>query len=166
MGKHLLKQLSIAFLVLISVITTVISFGVFEENYPQVFSTQINLEQENEIIVKEVLKHDSSKRLIPLGAIKGVNEVDEVNINYDVSILGKHNNALKLVVEVEDILIDGDSAFGDLVNIEIVQSSESFDSPIKVTVVVTLDLPESETEFLAISNKPIAFTVKFTTIQS
>jgi lipopolysaccharide export LptBFGC system permease protein LptF len=166
MGKHFLKQLSIAFLVLISVVTTVISFGLFEESYPQVFSTQINLEQENEIIVKEVLEQDSSKRLIPLGAIKGVNEVDEVNVNYDVSILGKHNNALKLVIEVENVLIDGDSVFSDLVNIEIVQSSESFDSPIKVTAVVTLSLPENETEFLAISNKPITFMLKFTAIQS
>jgi len=166
MGKHFLKQLSIAFLVLISVVTTVISFGLFEENYPQVFSTQINLEQDNEIIVKEVLEHDSSKRLIPLGAIKGVNEIDEVNINYDVSILGKHNDAFKLVVEVENVLIDGDSKFSDLVNIEIIQSGESFDNLIKVTAVVTLNLPENETEVLAISNKPITFTLKFTAIQS
>ena len=156
MSRQVKKTILIIFLLFIVVGITLFSYlYMMESKY--LSATELTLE-ENEIVeVKRTLSHDPSKRLIPKGAILGVDDVNQVVISYLVTL--DDSQDLTLDVRVNNLLIGNSPDYNHLINIDIIQNNEN--NNYKVEAILTLNMPANESEYKAIVNQVITFSLVF-----
>lgn len=156
MGNRVKKTILIIFLLFIVVGITLFSYlNMIGSKY--LSATELSLE-ENEIVeVKRTLSHDSSKRLVPKGAILSTDDIDQVVISYLVTL--DESQDLALDVRVNNLLIGNSSDYNHLINIDIIQNNEN--NTYKVEAILTLNLPANESEYKAIVNQVITFSLVF-----
>lgn len=126
------------------------------------------------ILVDETLQPNGDLKLVPYGAFKGPNDINEVLYSYAVTL----NKEGQLTVTVKNILVNGLENPHGLVNVdiyldepnEIPQPSLNLlfeDDPnsvlfrATVLVRVTVSLPENEEQYVTIRNGTIEFTLEF-----
>jgi uncharacterized membrane protein len=118
------------------------------------------------IVEKVELTPPAGKYLVPKGAVKGVNDVDEIVLNYDVQLSEKALNDLHLVITAENVTIGGSSQYAYLVNIEIEKEREVVNNDkVAVVVKVFLNNPDDESVYQEVKGKAIKFELHFTAQQ-
>ena len=121
----------------------------------------------NLIVEKVEASPPAGKKLIPQGAYIGVNDVDAIKLKYDVKLSKKTLSDLFLDVTVKNITIDDKPDYAYLVNVEIDKSQSNInDETIFVNIKVTLNNPEDEVVYQAITGKIIKFELHFMAVQS
>ncbi len=135
----------------------------------------LTVEEEETITIGEgvtlevlaVAEVPEGKALVPAGVILKADDVDEVELTYNVKLDTEVPEALDLDVVSSNIEIGGDATYAGLVNIDIsLAESTVNDVDVLVTVTVTLDEPADQTEYDAIVNQDITFTLTFTASES
>jgi hypothetical protein len=125
------------------------------------------------ILVSETLQPSNELKLVPVGAFRGSNDVNEVLYRYAVTL----NKEGQLTVTVKNILVNGVTNPFGLIHVDVYleqpndipQSSLNIvfeDDPnselfrATVLVRVTLSLPENEEQYLSVRNGTIEFTLE------
>ena len=109
-----------------------------------------------------VVTVDQTGNLVPDTAIIKDGDVTEVSYTYTVKLDKAVTTPLQLLVAESDKKIDGNSALGELFNVEISLSAETinFGADVEVTVTVTLNEPTEE-QYDLIAGKILSFTLQF-----
>lgn len=112
------------------------------------------------------LEDQTAGTLVPSGVVMKTGDVTEVEVEFEVS-LDQTNllSALSLNVDVLNIEIDGDATYASLVNTSIDNPGSIQNDNVTVTITITLDMPDNQTEYDAVANKNITFDVTFTASQ-
>ena len=155
MSKRVVKFVFILFLLIIGFAFTLTSFNMFNDE-KVVSANQLNLNNKEEIVLNQLVTNDSSKRLVPVGTILGVDDINEVVMEYEVLV---NKNDVELIVQVDNVLIGNEDSYSHLINIEI--SQEHLDDKYLVKAIISLNMPANETEYNAIANKQITFSLVF-----
>ena len=155
MSKRVVKFVFILFLLIIGFAFTLTSFNMFNDE-KVVSANQLNLNNKEEIVLNQLVTNDSSKRLVPVGTILGVDDINEVVMEYEVLV---NKNDVELIVQVDNVLIGNEDSYSHLINIEI--SQEHVDDKYLVKAIISLNMPANETEYNAIANKQITFSLVF-----
>ncbi|MCF7926195.1 MAG: hypothetical protein K9L74_01275 [Candidatus Izimaplasma sp.] len=137
-----------------------------------------------EIIVDDIYS-ESNLHLVPEGYIISVQDVEEVQLEYEVSVSRELINTVNLNIRAVDILIDGSDTYSHLVDISIMGlGSEAqldlFNEALTIYVTVRLEEPfdeeevvgknldeslvnveDSELAYQTITGKTITFTLNF-----
>lgn len=165
MKKRTLKFGLVALLLLLMLGLTYTSFAYWDE---------LTKEDELSVVIGEgktlVVSNDkvvpAGKTLIPVGKIKGVNDIDSVELEYTVSLNAASITDLNLNVIASEILIGDSDLYSSLVNVDISNpGSIVAGKTATVLVTVTLNEPTNQTEYDAIINKTISFKLAFTAAQ-
>lgn len=108
----------------------------------------------------------ASGTLVPEGAILKDGDVTEVVYEYTVKLDKQAAEDLNLTVTCTEKKINNDAELGDLFNVNIAPYANKVnaDSPVTVTVTVTLKAADeiSEEQYNLINNKGLSFTLNFT----
>lgn len=152
-----MKKVFVAILMVVAILLTFHSFNQMNEKQ-FVSGSQIILEENQELVLNKKLTVDSNKRLVPIGAILGEGEVNEVKVSYFVEMPDIESIGLK--IEIKNVLIGNDNTYSDLVNISIIQTSVGKNA--NVEAIITLNMPASEVEYRSLLNQPITFNLVFT----
>jgi hypothetical protein len=151
-------------LVLVLLLVTVFSYAYWD-------SLQVTDTPDNIIIGKGVTLSinknvTASGTLVPEGAILKDGDVTEVVYVYTVSLDNQAAEDLDLTVTCTEKKIDDNAELDDLFNVNIALSADKVnaDSPVTVTVTVTLKAADeiSEDQYNLINNKGLSFTLNFT----
>jgi hypothetical protein len=108
-----------------------------------------------QIIIEEDLSTEAN--LIPIGAIKGSNETDQILKEYNVVLSKKFNKPLYLVVEVEKVLIGDKEIFG-LVNMDLEYNPYILN---EVKVLLSITMNNLDMDYKDIYNQKITYSLKF-----
>lgn len=103
----------------------------------------------------------AGKVLVPAGVVLGVNDVNQIELTYDVNLSKEAQSALTLAVTASNVKIGGDATNAGLVNIAISPNQSVNSSVVTVTVTVTLTEPDTEVIYNAIINNDITFDLTF-----
>lgn len=158
MGKQVKRTIFIVLLLVGAFLITLNSYNEFN-NDKNVSASQISLHENEEIVINRTLSHNSNKRLIPTGAVLGINDIDEVVFMYEVNI--NENDDLKLFVETQNVLIGNSSELSRFINFDIKINNEN--NCYKVKVLLSLNMPANEVEYNSIINQQISFSIVFST---
>jgi hypothetical protein len=110
------------------------------------------------LTVNAVATAPADKVLVPVGAILKTNDVNQIDLTYNVKLDQSITNDLDLSVVASNIQIGGLATYADLVNISISQSSATVnDVDVLITVSVSISMPETQTIYDEIKNSPITF---------
>lgn len=151
----------------------------------QLSNVIIEFEPEDANLVIEDKQQSFTGMLVPEGYIYLEGEVDQVILEYDVSVDKTLVKSMNLVVEAIDVKIDGLEDYEQLVDIQIGNGNRSFvnelfNSTVTITIVVRLlepidaaeaadrgfgleriNVEDSEAAYNAIKGKDISFTIRF-----
>lgn len=101
--------------------------------------------------------------LVPEEAVLKEGDVTEVVYKYTVSLDKDILEPLNLVVECTNKAIDNKEDLGHLFNVDITRKSTTIkNSPVEITVKVTLNAPTTPDEYDQIKGKQLSFTLNFT----
>ena len=103
--------------------------------------------------------------LVPEEAVLKPGDVTEVVYEYTVSLdkVISEEEELNLVVECTNKAIDNNDALGDFFNVDITPKSTTIqNSPVVITVKVTLSGPIPKDKYDQIAGKQLSFTLNFT----
>ncbi len=115
------------------------------------------------VTVSVNLDSQTAGTLVPAGAVPKTGDVTEVVVAFTVSLDSTAlQNPLDLAVVVDNVLIGGETTNAGLVNTVVVNPGTIQNTPVEVTVTVTLDEPASEAIYDLIKNQDITFDVTFT----
>ena len=112
------------------------------------------------VTYSEVLSAPSGQRLVPMGAILGIHDVDVVSYTYSVPI--EAGNSLEVTFSDVSLSKSGIRTFDtdDILNfsyeVEMLRSNIA-----KVTVFVRMNMPTTETQYLRLQGSTVAFKVAF-----
>lgn len=110
------------------------------------------------LTVNAVATVPADKVLVPVGSVLKTNDVDQIDLTYNVKLDQSIINDLNLNVDATNIQIGGLTTYADLVNISISQASSTVnDVDVFVTVSVSISMPESQTVYDEIRNSSITF---------
>ena len=119
------------------------------------------------VIEKIELLPSDGKTLIPRGAQKGINDVDEIILEYKVKLSKEALSDLFLDINAKNIKIDNSIEYSYLVDIEIIKSQLHVNNDtVDVTVIISLIDPEDESVYQAIAGKAVNFELHFAAIKS
>lgn len=105
----------------------------------------------------------AGKALVPVGVILKSNDVESIELTYNVKLDQTVVTDLDLSVVASNIQIGGSTANAGLVSVNISLGSATVNSSdVVVTVTVTLTQPATVTIYNAIKNQPITFDLTFT----
>lgn len=108
----------------------------------------------------------ASGTLVPEGAILKDGDVTEVVYEYTVTLDNQAAEDLDLTVTCTEKKINDNAELGDLFNVNIALSANEVnaDSPVTVTVTVTLKAADeiSDVQYNLINNQVLSFTLNFT----
>ena len=108
----------------------------------------------------------ASGTLVPEGAILKDGDVTEVVYEYTVKLDNQAAEDLNLTVTCTEKKINDNAELGDLFNVNIALSANEVnaDSPVTVTVTVTLKAADeiSDVQYNLINNQVLSFTLNFT----
>ncbi|HQC90053.1 MAG TPA: hypothetical protein PLO54_06220 [Bacilli bacterium] len=108
---------------------------------------------------------DLKGNLVPEEAVLKEGDVTEVVYTYTVSLDKEilEEEELNLVVECTNKAIDNNDALGDFFDVDINPKSTTIqNSPVEITVKVTLNAPTTKDEYDQIAGKQLSFTLNFT----
>mgnify|MGYP001114656383 CR=1 FL=1 len=109
---------------------------------------------------------DTDKTLVPSGSLLKENDSYELKKTYEVYLDKDVVSPLELIVYYEDLLIGDSSFYNHLLNIEIVKSSQEIDLNTSsiVEIIITLNMPNNEEEYIYISENKITLNIIFEAI--
>jgi len=153
-------------LVLLFLIMSVTTYSYWDNLTQEESNNSIVLGSGVDIVVKTVeVAFPLGKTLIPQGMIKGINDIDEIELQYEVKLSKKVLEALTLEISTNNIIIGGSSTYSSLVGIEILQSNNNInDDIIYVSVFVSLNSPQDSDAYQNIIGMTIMFDLKFAAI--
>ena len=153
------KKALVGFLSVFVLLITLVSF--LNLSFLSAYSSnEIVIQAGASIEVENVVKADDNNKLVPLGAILGIDDVDKIEVTYEVK-LNNTDKDLKLNVTVDEILIGGESEYAHLVNIKLVYDDNISSEVSYVNVVITLNMPSNKNEYLSIMNQQITYKLTF-----
>lgn len=170
MKKRNLKIGLIVLLVMLMLGLTYTSFA-FWDQLTKTDDITVNIGEGKEISIDVTVNDNSgTDKLIPVGTVKGPNEVYQLTVEFEVTLDNQTQSALNLSVNYSDVLIDGTDTYSNLVDITITPTSTiQYGTPVTGTATITLTEPNDdaagETAYSAISGKPITFTLTFKATQ-
>lgn len=114
-----------------------------------------------ELAVTETVSVPEGKTLVPEGAILGINDINEIVLEYNCVLNKESVEPLTLFVTYENVKIGGSSDYSDLVNINLSKAYAITGEVTKVIVTITLNEPIDENIYHAIKNQTINFDLNF-----
>ncbi|MBN2877989.1 MAG: hypothetical protein JXL85_10115 [Bacilli bacterium] len=137
------------------------------DNLTQTEAQTVNIGEGVTLTVSAVAEAPSGKYLVPAGVVLKANDVEEIQLTYNVKLDQAALSALNLDVQASNVLIGGESTNASLVNIDISQASSTVnDSNVLVTITVTLSQPDTLEIYNTIKNQTITFDLTFTATQA
>ncbi len=124
-------------------------------------SNTVVIGEGTEVTVTAVAEPPAGKVLVPDGETLADDEVDEVELVYNVRLSKRASQPLELAVSAGNVQIGGSADNAELVNISITHGGAVNDENVQVTVKVTLSPPETEQQYTEIVNKAITFGLTF-----
>lgn len=112
------------------------------------------------LTIEDVVSSNGDIKLIPVGAILGTNEVEQIVKEYNVVLSKKSQKPLYLNAEVSNILI-GNKKYDGLVNIEITKNDTIYDRG-KVSLVISMN--NLEIDYSEIYNKDITYSLELSVL--
>lgn len=109
--------------------------------------------------IQQRFASNQNNRLVPLGAVKGVNDVDSVSFYYEIKMEKLHT----LEVLIEDVtFLKTQSELLDIYGLVITNHEITYVNQIAVVVVtVSLRMPQTEAELVMMQNSSLTFRVEF-----
>ena len=107
-----------------------------------------------DLIVTDLNTDPNTSRLVPSGYALYVGDVESQTLTYQVGVSRDLLNTVNLLISKGTVLIGGDSTYGHLIQLDIMDMGENavidlFNDTITITVVVTLLEPIDEEEAIA-----------------
>lgn len=147
-----------SFFVFLSIIATGFSCQTWQTNQQEPQLTQINTF--HQVQISQTLSQPEGKRLVPLGAFMGTNDVNYIYYEYVVDV----EPGAPLNLSVGDILLTNDQgSYRDeynLLNVDIDTDMIS-DTQVKVYVTVSLNMPEDEYQYNLLCGSEVSFKIYF-----
>lgn len=110
--------------------------------------------------IEDVVSSDGDIRLIPIGAVLGTNEVEQIVKDYDVVLSKVLQEPLYLNAEVSNIQI-GNKKYDGLVNIEITKPETIYDRG-KVSLIISMN--NLNIDYSEIYNKDITYSLELSVL--
>ncbi len=159
------KRLMVVLILMLMVTSSTIAFA-WWDNLSQSDNQTLLIGQGVTLEVEAVVTAPEGKVLVPKGIVMKVNDVDSIELTYNVKLDYEVIEDLDLSVIADEIMIGRSNEHSDLVNIEITLSQDQVNNEnVLVTVLVTLNMPVSEEQYQEIINQAITFTLRFTAKQ-
>ena len=114
------------------------------------------------VTVSVNLDEQTTGNLVPTGAIMKTGDVNEVDVEFTVSLSVDPEQLLNLNVATSNVLIGGEPGNAGLVNTSVTNPGTIQNVPVTVIITVTLNEPANQTEYDDIINQNITFNVTFT----
>jgi hypothetical protein len=112
------------------------------------------------VTYSEVLTAPSGQRLVPMGAILGIHDVDVIAYTYSVPI--EAGNSLEVTFSDVTLSKSGTMIFDTDEILDFSYEVETLDPNLaKVTVFVRMNMPTTETQYLRLQGSTVAFKVAF-----
>jgi hypothetical protein len=149
---------SLAFGVFFVLLVTYASFLYWDSQQTIFQYENISLVNTNQTIQQRLVANQN-QRLVPIGAIKGTNDVDKITFYYEVIMEKDHS----LEVVIQDVtFIKSLENYSDIYGMIISTQEISLNSNVAtVAITVSLRMPETEAELLLIQNSSVTFHVNF-----
>lgn len=177
-------------IIIIIMLTTALGFTstaafAYWTDVSQLSNVVIEFEPENANLIIEDKQESFTGMLVPEGYVYLQGEVDQVVLEYDVSVDKTLVQSMNLIVQAIDVKIDGLEDYEQLVDIQIGNADRSFvnelfNSKVTITIVVRLlepidaaeaadrglsvervNVEDSVAAYNAIRGKDISFTIRF-----
>jgi hypothetical protein len=166
-NKKVMKTGLIVFLVVLMLGLTATSFAYWDQLTQTKEDPIVNIGEGKKVVVSETV-NNTTEKLIPVGAIEGIDEVYAIELNYTVNLDKEAATALTLTVEASEVKIGGETTFADKVIITITPSTTTLNNiPTTVKVTVTLDptMVTDTVDYSSIFNGVISFKLTFSAAQ-
>lgn len=159
------KRLLALVLVAIVLVGTGFAFSYWDNLQVQQSET-ITVGEGTNLTVSAVATAPIGKVLVPAGTVMKENDVDSIELTYNVVLDKTALSALALDVTYDNVEVGGETTYANLVNISISPETTSVnDSNVLITVTITLDEPDNATEYEGVANAAITFDLTFTATQ-
>ncbi|MCK9536686.1 MAG: hypothetical protein M0R05_03765 [Bacilli bacterium] len=154
-------------LVFLLLIITVTTYSYWDDLTKADTDKTIMLGSGTDLVVEKVeASPPAGKKLIPQGAQKGNDDIDEIKLKYNVNLSKKTISDLFLDVTAKKIMIDDNPDYAYLVNVEINKAQSNINNDIiVVNIRVTLNNPGNESVYQAITGKIVKFELHFAAVQ-
>lgn len=158
-----MKAKVMSFFLILSVISTVFAFKIWENSSDNSsFNSIVELSQSSKILT-QTLSSPEGKRLVPEGAILGVNDVTEITYQYLCNLEDDHY----LEVAVENIYLTKNNQYyfdeygllSFVFDIDEIDNGQSI-----VTLTIKLNMPQNQEQYDLIKNSKVSFDVQFNQI--
>ena len=158
----MLKRILLLLLVAVLLGGTALAFGYWDSLSDSSNGT-IEIGQGVTLTVTDVVAEaPAGSYLVPTGVVVKENDVNSIDLTYNVKLDLAVVTALDLSVVESNVLIGGDATNKDLVNFAYDLASDTVnDSNVLVTVTVTLTAPATEEIYNLIKNQTITFDLTF-----
>ena len=154
------KKLAIVLVALLALGGTVSAYA-WWDTLQETQNETLTVGEGTDLVVNVTASAPSGKVLIPAGQVLGVNDVNEIVLQYNVNLTKELQSDLTLAVTASNVLIGGDATNAGLVNIAITPNQNINSSTVSVTVTVTLTEPTTAEIYNAIINDDITFDLTF-----
>lgn len=147
MQKNRNIQLKLVFVLLIGfVFTTTSAFSYWREVTVSNDVEIISIGEPVEIIVTDLNSSPETMRLVPSGYVMQIDDVEYVTLTYQVGVSKELLNTVDLVITTQNVLINDDSTYAHLIDIDIMDMGDVavldiFNDSITITVVIRLIEP-------------------------
>ena len=165
--KKVMKTGLIVFLIVLMLGLTATSFAYWDQLTQTKTDPIVNIGEGKEVVVSATVNNTTDK-LIPVGAIEGLNEVYAIELDYTVNLDKEAAADLTLTVTASDVKIGGLATYADKVVIAITPSTTALNNdPVNVKVTVTLDptMVSDAVDYSSIFNGVITFNLTFSAAQ-
>jgi hypothetical protein len=122
--------------------------------------SEIQVIEMNDSMFIQQLSSNFGKRLVPVGALMGENDVNELHFEYRIEV--NHSQTLDVKVLETLILKDGNQTnqCGDLFTYSVTQETLN-SNEILVSIRVQMNMPKNEMEYNIVSGSRVSFKLSF-----
>lgn len=143
----------VAFLFVGLLFTTTSAFSYWREVTVSNDVEVITIGEPIDLVVTDLNTDPETSRLVPSGYALYVGDVESQTLTYQIGVSRELLNTVNLLVSKGEVLIGGDSTYGHLIQLDIMNLGENatldlFNDVITITIVVTLLEPIDEAEAL------------------
>ncbi|HPF42369.1 MAG TPA: hypothetical protein PLH02_05140 [Bacillota bacterium] len=157
-----MKKVFVAILVALLLGGTALAFS-WWDNLSREQNETLQIGEGVTLVVTAVATAPADKVLVPAGVTMTADDVDQIQLTYNVNLDQTVIDPLTLSVVATNVLIGGSSTYADLINIDITQAATTVnDANVLVTVTVSLDMPSTQAIYDEIKNGQITFSLTFT----
>ncbi|MFO7969542.1 MAG: hypothetical protein R6U15_05515 [Candidatus Izemoplasmatales bacterium] len=145
-GNKKIQIALVVFLFIGFIFTTTSAFSYWQEVTVANDVEIINIGEPVEIVVTDLNTSPETETLVPSGYAMQVTDVEYVTLTYQVGVSEELLNTVNLIISKNNVLINGDSTYSHLIDIDIMGMGEEatvdlFNDTITITVVVRLIEP-------------------------